>query len=100
MFIHDGKLLALCRNRDRTHIWQTSSSDGGVTWSELEPVALPHPGSGIDGVTLKDGRHLLVYNHTSRGRSPLNVAVSDGRQRPGKPPWSSKTSRANTAIRR
>ena len=77
VFIHDGKLLALCRNRDRTHIWQTSSSDGGVTWSELEPVALPHPGSGIDGVTLKDGRHLLVYNHTSRGRSPLNVALSD-----------------------
>jgi predicted neuraminidase len=41
---------------------------------------LPHPGSGIDGVTLADGRHLLVYNHTRRGRSPLNVALSqDGR---------------------
>jgi predicted neuraminidase len=77
VFLHDGKLCALCRNRERTHIWQTWSADGGVTWSELEPVALPHPGSGIDGVTLKDGRHLLVYNHTTRGRSPLNVAVSD-----------------------
>jgi len=31
-------------------------------------------------VTLKDGRHLLVYNNTGRGRSPLNVAISpDGR---------------------
>jgi predicted neuraminidase len=28
-------------------------------------------------VTLADGRQLLVYNHTRRGRSPLNVAVSD-----------------------
>ena len=28
----------------------------------------------------RDGRHLLVYNHTAKGRSPLNVAVSaDGR---------------------
>ena len=31
-------------------------------------------------MTLKDGRHLLVYNNTRQGRSPLNVAISpDGR---------------------
>jgi predicted neuraminidase len=77
VFIHGEKLQALCRNRERTHLWETWSSDAGATWSDLEPVALPHPGSGIDGVTLKDGRHLLVYNHTSRGRSPLNVALSE-----------------------
>jgi len=77
VFLHGEKLQALCRNRERTHLWETWSSDAGATWSELEPVALPHPGSGIDGVTLKDGRHLLVYNHTSRGRSPLNVALSE-----------------------
>jgi alpha-L-rhamnosidase len=30
-------------------------------------------------VTLADGRHLLVYNHNPnyKGRSPLNVAISD-----------------------
>ena len=34
----------------------------------------------IDAVTLRDGRHLIVYNHTTQGRSPLNVAVSrDGK---------------------
>ena len=27
-------------------------------------------------MTLRDGRHLIVYNHTTQGRSPLNVAVS------------------------
>jgi predicted neuraminidase len=27
-------------------------------------------------VGLKDGRVILVYNHTTLGRSPLNVAVS------------------------
>jgi predicted neuraminidase len=31
-------------------------------------------------VTLKDGRHLLVYTHVAKGRSPLNVAVSQDGQ--------------------
>ena len=36
--------------------------------------------AGADGVVLADGRSLLVYNHTKRGRSPLNVSVSkDGK---------------------
>ena len=44
---------------------------------------LPNTNSGTDAVTLQDGRQLLVYNHNTRdgsnnkGRSPLNVAVSD-----------------------
>lgn len=83
----DGKLQALCRNRDGNgSILSTSSEDAGRSWSALEPVALPNPNSGIDGVTLKDGRHLLVYNHTHRSGSPrnremLNVAISaDGKK--------------------
>ena len=56
------------------------SADGGKTWGKMELTALPNPDSGIDAVTLADGRHLLVYNHTARGRSPLNVALSDDGQ--------------------
>ena len=31
-------------------------------------------------MTLRDGRQLMVYNHSTKGRSPLNVAASaDGK---------------------
>lgn len=73
------ELLALGRSRQRK-IWEATSRDGGKTWSEMKLTALPNPNSGIDAVTLADGRHLLIYNHTLIGRTPLNLAISqDGR---------------------
>ncbi len=77
---HDGgKLQMLMRSRQRK-IVESWSSDGGLTWTPLVATALPNPDSGIDAVNLKDGRILLVYNPTQRGRSPLSVAISsDGR---------------------
>ena len=71
-----GRLQALGRTR-QGKIFTTESDDGGKTWGELKLTELPNPNSGIDAVTLADGRHLLVYNHTTKGRSPLNVAVAD-----------------------
>jgi len=52
------------------------SADGGVTWSAARPTELPNPNSGIDAVTLRDGRTVMIYNHTEKGRTPLNLAVS------------------------
>lgn len=72
----DGRLAALGRSRHSGVIFRTDSQDRGVSWSPLASTELPNPNSGIDAVTLKDGRHVLVYNHTSSGRSPLNVAAS------------------------
>ncbi len=57
-------------------ITYSDSKDGGKTWSSAKITNLPNPNSGIDTVTLKDGRIVLIYNHTSKGRSPLNIAVS------------------------
>lgn len=77
----DQRLQILCRGRGTGRIVEASSQDGGRTWSDLKLTDLPNPNSGIDAVTLRDGRHVLIYNHTQRGRSPLNLAVSvDGRQ--------------------
>lgn len=71
----DGSLLALGRTRSG-RIFRTASRDGGRTWSPLELTDLPNPSSGIDAVTLHDGRHLLVSNPVDRGRTPLVVALS------------------------
>jgi predicted neuraminidase len=57
-------------------ITYSDSKDGGKTWSSAKITNLPNPNSGIDAVTLKDGRIALIYNHTGKGRSPLNIAVS------------------------
>lgn len=76
----DGKLQALGRSR-QGKIWTAWSDDKGRTWGPMTLTDLPNPSAGTDAVTLADGRHLLVYNHTEHGRSPLNVAVSgDGNQ--------------------
>ena len=40
------------------------------------PTDLPNPNSGIDAVGLRDGRIVLIYNNTTKGRTPLNLAVS------------------------
>lgn len=72
----DGKLQILCRTRQEK-LAESWSSDGGQTWTPLSLTDLPNPNSGTDAVTLADGRHVLVYNPTTQGRTPLAVAFSD-----------------------
>ena len=52
------------------------SGDDGVTWTQARPLDVPNPNSGIDAVSLRDGRVVLIYNNTTSGRTPLNLAVS------------------------
>jgi predicted neuraminidase len=53
------------------------SFDNGFTWTGVRLLDVPNPNSGIDAVALKDGRVVLVFNNTTTGRTPLNLAVSD-----------------------
>lgn len=86
LFHNDGRLQILCRSRNRAVV-ESWSGDNGLTWSAMEKTSLPNNNSGTDAVTLKDGRHLLVYNHVlppgteAKGpRTPLNVSLSkDGK---------------------
>ncbi|MEM9018537.1 MAG: sialidase family protein, partial [Verrucomicrobiota bacterium] len=81
----DGTLRALMRSKHE-RIAETKSTDEGRTWSELELIEMPNNNSGIESVTLSDGRHLLLYNHaTGRPdkkdgwgrRNILNLAISE-----------------------
>ncbi|MFM1555249.1 MAG: exo-alpha-sialidase [Limisphaerales bacterium] len=81
----DGRMQVMCRSQQKV-VTQSESKDGGKTWSKMTASKLPNPNAGTDAVTLKDGRQLIVYNHTVRrlefpsGRNMLNVAIStDGK---------------------
>jgi predicted neuraminidase len=79
LFLGGEKLLSLGRTR-QGKLFQITSADSGKTWNEMSLGELPNPNSGTDAVTLQDGRHMVVYNHSSKDRSPLNLAMSkDGR---------------------
>lgn len=75
----DGGMQVLCRTRQRV-ITESWSEDGGATWGPMRATALANPDSGIDAAMLRDGRAVLVYNPSPRGRTPIALAVSaDGR---------------------
>jgi len=84
---HSGNRLQAIGRSQQDRLFTVESLDGGNTWGEMSLLDLPNPNSGIDAVSLADGRHLLVYNHAARtkgkwdaGREVLNVAVSsDGK---------------------
>jgi predicted neuraminidase len=62
---------------------QTWSTDKGQHWSDLSPINVPNPNSGIDAVTLSNGTHVLIYNPLQKGndwyigRNVLTVAISN-----------------------
>lgn len=66
LFLPDSRLQLVCRS-ENGFILQAFSSDQGRSWTALEPSNLVNPNSGIDAVTLKDGRHVIVYNPVKRG---------------------------------
>jgi predicted neuraminidase len=71
----DG-VIALMRST-AGRVFASRSEDRGQTWSEPNPLDLSNPNSGIDAVTLRDGRYVLVYNPATEGRGILAVALSE-----------------------
>ena len=81
--LKDGRLQVLMRSRNGK-LATSFSNDGGLTWTPVTLTDLPNNQSGTDAVTLRDGRHVLIYNNfetlpgTKKGpRTPLSLAVSD-----------------------
>jgi predicted neuraminidase len=77
-----GRLQAVGRTQASWRLFEVWSDDEGATWNPMTLMDLPNNNSGTDAVTLADGRHLLIYNHsdTNKVRYPLNIALSkDGK---------------------
>lgn len=79
----DGKLLAIGRSR-QDRIFECSSTDLGKSWSPIGLGSLPNNNSGIDAMTMRNGRHVIIYNHVKGTpgqwggkRTPLNLAISE-----------------------
>jgi predicted neuraminidase/peroxiredoxin len=70
----DGTLLALMRHAPR--ILQSTSRDGGRSWTPPEPSDLKNPGAGIAMTRLRSGRVVLVFNDSETLRTPLSIARS------------------------
>ncbi|MFS4418034.1 sialidase family protein [Maribacter sp. 2307ULW6-5] len=80
LFNHGNGRLQMVSRTKNSVVSENWSEDYGKTWSKMVATSLPNPNSGVDGVTLKDGRHLLVYNPTDQNwgdRVPLSIALSE-----------------------
>ena len=81
--LKDGRLQVLMRTHN-ARLATSFSSDEGETWTPVTLTEIPSNQSGTDAMTLRDGRHVLVYNDfetlpgAKKGpRTPLSLAVSD-----------------------
>jgi predicted neuraminidase len=87
ILFHPGNRLQAIGRTEQGRLFETWSDDGGISWGTLSLTTLPNNDSGTDAVTLRDQRHLIVYNHrtndpgrTHADRTPLNVSLSkDGK---------------------
>jgi predicted neuraminidase len=71
-----GNRLQLYARSTLGKIYTATSDDAGLTWTPAHAIDVPNPNSGIDAVAISGGRTVLVYNNTTKGRTPLNLAVS------------------------
>ena len=83
LVLPDGRLQAVARTRNR-HIVTTYSDDNGETWSRLQLIETPNNNSGIDALTLRDGRYAMICNDwplepgiVKGPRTPLSLLLSD-----------------------
>lgn len=81
--LKDGRLQVLMRTRNGK-LATSFSSDNGDSWTPVTLTDVPNNQSGTDAVTLRDGRHALIYNDfetlpgTKKGpRTPVSIALSN-----------------------
>ncbi|MDB4340812.1 exo-alpha-sialidase [Akkermansiaceae bacterium] len=84
LLTHPGQRIQALYRSKHGAIITNESKNGGESWSPLKKLGLPNNNSGIEALTLANGRHLLLYNHLggqgNNGwgkRHAIHLAVSD-----------------------
>lgn len=75
----DGTLLAYMRDEGPPpkRVLLSTSRDDGETWSTAQDLEIFNPNSSLEVLALKDGRWVMAFNDTERGRHRLALALSD-----------------------
>jgi len=75
----DGSLVAYMRDNGAApqRIIYATSEDKGETWSVGRDTDLPNPGASVAAIALKDGRWVMAFNDTERGRHQMALGLSD-----------------------
>ncbi len=69
-------LLSYFRDHRSQHIYTSSSTDEGKSWSKPEVTSLPNNNAAIQSIVLANGHVALVYNPTTHARNPMRVSIS------------------------
>jgi predicted neuraminidase len=80
--VKDDYLVAYCRrggdysDRPDGRIVRSESRDGGRTWSKGAETEFKNPNAAVEFLRLKSGNLLLIFNDSTKGRTPLTAALS------------------------
>jgi predicted neuraminidase len=80
--IKDDYLVCYCRrggdysDDPAGRIVRSESRDGGRTWSDGKETDFKNPNAAVEFLRLRSGNLLLIYNDSTRGRTPLTAALS------------------------
>ena len=81
--LSNGDLAMLIRSQRDGCLWRADSRDGGETWHEPQPTAIPNPAAKVNVLRATDGRVFLLHNPVGHdgaimgGRNPLSLWVSE-----------------------
>lgn len=75
--LKNGEIFALLRSAG-TRLYQSRSSDGGITWAnpELSPLTSHNAPAALWRLQSPDDEVLVIWNNSPRMRTPLSAALS------------------------
>jgi len=73
----DNELVAYLRDPTWQSLLFARFDSAQGKWSVAERLNLPNPNAAVDAVQADEGKTLLVYNDSRKGRNPISLAGAD-----------------------